>query len=141
MISLAPNFYLDLKRTMANLNPTMINILNWNYRGWPRDVFENALHYIIAKHHHDVLFLMDTKAMAQDSMDIISRFGYDSYHVISTLRFCGGLWLLWKRSSYEIQVVQTSDCSLHALITVQPYIQILFTGLYAHPHRPLWNEL
>lgn len=64
--------------------------------------------------------------------------------IYQTLKLLQRVWLLWYQSIYDIHVIQTSTKAIHALITVQRYVRMLFSGLYAYSHHylrsPFWNE-
>ncbi|GKU91977.1 hypothetical protein SLEP1_g5773 [Rubroshorea leprosula] len=76
-----------------------------------------------------------------DSPDLpfMSRLGYDKQHRVHSLGRAGGLWLFWKSSLVDLEVLSSNNQAIHGFVK-QQRLSFFITFAYAQPHTVMKNE-
>lgn len=82
-----------------------------------------------------------------DRRDIVLKKSiFDSYFYVDAIGFSGGIWILWFKDIWKVDVLACSDFFIHCNITeCKTKKNFLFTVVYGSPNASrrgiLWNEL
>lgn len=93
-----------------------MRILVWNSRGssWP-GFLSQALYYANSL-RLDVLCLLDTRTSCDGAKKIVDKLPFDDYYSIPAIGLSGGLILLWKTSSFQIDVISVHSHFIHCSV-------------------------
>lgn len=123
----------------------MDNILFWNARGAGGDDFKSAIKDYVKMNSVDFLIICEPKVQFSKAKDHLLKIRFTDFEIVEAMGFFGGLWLLWNKLKYQIEVMDSNSQSITVKISwkgVQPW---LLTGLYARPcarvRQELWNYL
>lgn len=84
------------------------------------------------RYNSDVLALFETHAGGDRARHICQGLGFDSSIKVDAIGQSGGIWLLWRSSIGDVDIVQTSDQFIHAKMTKDTEILHLIV-VYAAP--------
>ena len=84
-----------------NLSLSM-NIIVWNSRGVLKPNFQNHVRKLARIHSPTILVIMETKLSGARAKEITDRLPFDGIIHTETVRFTGGLWLLWNSDLVEV---------------------------------------
>lgn len=110
-----------------------MRVLVWNSRGssWP-GFLSQALFYANSL-RLDILCLLDTKT-TDGAQKIADKLPFDDFYSVPAIGQSGGLILLWKTSSFKLDVISVYSrfihCSLCDCGSMQKW---LMTFVYAYP--------
>lgn len=115
-----------------------MNILAWNCRGDLKPTFQN--------HDSAIMIVMETHIGCDRNKDITDRLPFDGAIRMNTIRFAGGLWLLWNSDRVQVTQLALSKQKIHVLVKVHPSnFKFICSAVYAslrfHERCILWNNL
>ncbi|GLT94242.1 hypothetical protein SLE2022_119940 [Rubroshorea leprosula] len=67
------------------------------------------------------------------------KFGFDKQHMVHSFGRAGGLWLFWKSSSLDLEVIVSTTQTIHCSINGQR-TSFSITFVYVQPHSTMKNE-
>ena len=96
----------------ATMNPSQVevpigqfvqmNILMWNCRGALNLDFKRRIFEIAVNHRLSIMVITKTRGGGDRAKDIISGLPFDGFITIDTIRYAGGLWVLWNKEDVDI---------------------------------------
>ncbi|CAN1822966.1 hypothetical protein LINPERHAP1_LOCUS30173 [Linum perenne] len=95
--------------------------------------FLAALRAYVAKHKPTVVFIFEPKISGVKAALIIRRLGFDSHVRVDAIGFAGGIWVLWKAASIDIQILSSSSQFIHMQASIQHQPDFLMTAVYGSP--------
>ncbi|GKU93401.1 hypothetical protein SLEP1_g6995 [Rubroshorea leprosula] len=121
-------------------NDSAIMIVTWNSRGVRHAPFRRECKELIKMQKPEIICFLETKAKV-DSPDLrfMLRFGYDQQYRVHSLGRAGGLWLFWKSSLVDLEVLSSTNQAIHCLVRQQRLL-FLTTFVYVQPHTAMKNE-
>ena len=127
-------------------NSFSMKILNWNCRGVLNPRFIRTFNNLMDAHTPDVVILSETRLDGDRAHNVISKLPFDNWHTTETLGFAGGLWLLWRTDLVEVQILNSTEQEIHALVRPLSSNSFwLLSAVYASPRiaerRWLWDNL
>ncbi|XP_021826248.1 uncharacterized protein LOC110767113 [Prunus avium] len=100
---------------------------------------------LIHNHHVDILFLCEPRISSKKAIDTVKSLGFPCYEIVDSVGFSGGLWLLWKDTNVNIEILGSTDQSITTCVTSPGKTPWLLTTIYASPCGPkrekLWEYL
>ena len=122
-----------------------MKVISWNCRGVGNSRFRRACKDVLRHHRPDAICLLETKASAAlSSLPFMIRLGFDKNYQIPSAGFAGGLWLFWQSNSVQIDILCSTNQSIHCSL-MQGAQQLLLSFVYARPNprlkAMLWRDL
>ena len=106
--------------------------------------FWRAIRYMLKKHETDVLALFETHSEGDRAGRIYQCLGLENSFRMDAVGQSGGLWLLWRTSVGQVEILRSSTQFIHARIVNGDEIMNLVV-VYAAPtvtrRSGLWEEL
>ena len=131
----------------SSTNPFVImNVLIWNCRGALKPFFRQTVLDLVNWHHPIIMVITETRLSGVRAKGIMASLSFDGAVCSDTIRFAGGIWLLWRTDLVNVEVLSTTKQEIHALIRVssQSFSWIL-SAIYASPRLRerliLWDNL
>lgn len=87
----------------------MLNCILWNCRGANKPNLRRSIRYIIKKFDMDILALFETHAGGDRASRICRNLGFENSFRVDAIGQSGGLWLLWKTSVGEVEVLASTN--------------------------------
>ena len=116
----------------------------WNCRGANKTNFRRSIRFLLKKFPTDILAIFETDAGGDKAGQICQRLGFESSYRVDAVGQSGGLWLLWKSEIGEVEIVESSDQFIHAVI-VNGEERVNLVVVYAAPtasrRSGLWEPL
>lgn len=72
----------------------MLNILTWNVRGAGDRIFPFLIRDLKARHHVDILVVVETRISGQKANKVMEKLGFPCYDFVHAEGFSGGIWVL-----------------------------------------------
>ncbi|CAL8168159.1 unnamed protein product [Prunus armeniaca] len=120
-------------------------IICWNVRGAACTKFRPTVMELIRNHHVDILVLCEPRISGKKAADTMKSLGFPCYEIVDSISFSGGLWLLWKDTNVNIEIIGTTDQSITTCVTSPGKSPWLLTTIYVSPCGPkqekLWEYL
>ena len=122
-----------------------MKLLSWNCRGVGNCRFRRSCKELLRQQRSDAFCLLETKTSSDlPSMAFISRLGFDKNFQIPSSGFAGGLWLFWKSNSIPLDVISSTNQSIHYSF-FQESKRVHVSFVYARPNPRLktllWRDL
>lgn len=86
----------------------MMNCILWNCRGANKPNFRRAIRYLLKKFQTDVLAIFETHAGGDRAQRICHGLGFENSFRVDAVGQSGGLWLLWRSSVGEVDIVEST---------------------------------
>lgn len=80
--------------------------------------FKRSIRYILKKFKTDILVLFETHAGGDRASRICQGLGFDKSFRVDAVGQSGGLWLLWRSETGEVEIVASSDLFIFAKVMV-----------------------
>jgi len=90
---------------IPNNHCSQMNILLWNCRGALNGDFKRRVFEMAMNHFPSIMVITETRVGGDRVAKIIEGLPFDSFFATDTIRYVGGLWLLWKRKEVEVFVL------------------------------------
>lgn len=90
-----------------------MNIISWNCRGTSCKGFGNMIRDMKIFHHSNFIILMETHTSGQQALGIVRKLGFDGNFVQDACGFSGGIWCLWSKLFWKVDVVRSSSQLVH----------------------------
>ena len=112
----------------------IMNKIIWNCRGALLPKFKKTVADLISCHNPMVMVITETRVSGYRAEEVIQGLPFDGFAMSETIGFAGGIWLLWKSSLVQAEVLSQSEQEIHALLQVHslPSSWLLST-IYASP--------
>ena len=122
-----------------------MKVISWNCRGVGNAQFRRACKDLLRNQRPDAICFLETKASSDlPSMSFMNRFGYQNNFQIPSSGFAGGLWLFWKNNSLPLDIVSSTNQSIHCSF-LQDSRRFFISFIYARPNPRmkslLWCDL
>lgn len=108
-----------------------MDIFVWNIRGGGSKNFLRT----IRVHNPSILVLVETRVNNSNADRIIRRIGYQNHYKVDTLGFSGGILFLWRGDNITVDVLSSSEQSVHAVVKRKQDCDWLISAIYASPNR------
>ena len=82
-----------------------MNILMWNCRGALNTNFKRRVLEMTVNHFPAIMVITETRVKGDRAMKIIEDLSFDGFFVTDTIRYAGGLLLLWNKDEVDISVL------------------------------------
>ncbi|KAH0972690.1 hypothetical protein GBA52_024846 [Prunus armeniaca] len=92
-------------------------IICWNVRGAACTKFRPTVMELICNHHVDILFLCEPRISRKKVANTMKSLGFPCNEIVDSISFFGGLWLLWKDTNVNIEIIGTTDQSITTCVT------------------------
>ena len=108
--------------------------------------FKRRIFEMIINHHSLIVVVTETRVRVDRVGKIIEGLPFDGYITTDTVRYAGGLWMLWKTEDVEVSHLSSTEQEIHASIKVHSSnLTWLISTIYASPRlaerQILWNNL
>ena len=122
-----------------------MKFISWNCRGVGNCRFRHSCKDLLRQQRSDVICFLETKTSSDlPSMSFITRLGFDKNFQIPSSGFAGGLWLFWKSNSVSLEVISSTNQSIHCSF-MQELKRVHVSFVYARPNPRLksllWRDL
>lgn len=111
-------------------------IICWNVRGAACTKFIPTTMELICNHHVDIFFLCEPRISGKKAADTMKLLGIPCYEIVDSISFSGGLWLLWKDTNVNIEIIGTTDQSITTCVTSPGKSPWLLTTIYVSSCGP-----
>ncbi|KAL0005724.1 hypothetical protein SO802_013285 [Lithocarpus litseifolius] len=123
-----------------------MNIIVWNSRGVLKPNFQNHVRELARIHNPAILVIMETTLGGARAKEITDRLPFDGAIHTETVRFIGGLWLLWNSNLVEFVQLANTEQEIHMEVKVPATnLSWIFFAFYASPRSVerciLWENL
>lgn len=112
------HFAVELFDRFSIPHPIM-NIIIWNCKGVFKPKFKQMVIDLINWHNPVVMVITKTKVSGYRDEEVIKGLPFDGFAMLETLGFAGGIWLLWKSSMVQVEVLSLTEQEIHVLLQVQ----------------------
>ena len=124
----------------------IMNILIWNCRGAMKPQFRQTVMDLVNWHMPLIMVITETRMSGARANEIIESLPFDGAVVANTIRFAGGIWLLWHSDLVQVDVMASTEQEIHALIRVRSQnFSWIISAIYASPmffkRCLLWDNL
>ncbi|XP_075651072.1 uncharacterized protein LOC142621645 [Castanea sativa] len=124
----------------------IMNVIIWNCRDAMNPSFQSHIRELVHNQNPAMLVVMETKVGGDKAREITDRLPFDGVVHTDTIRYAGGLWLLWNSDRVEVTLLTTTEQEIHVTVKVRnSNLDWLFTAVYASPRNAkrciLWNNL
>ena len=139
---------------MMNPNPVEVslgqfvqmNILIWNCGGALNPDFKRRIYEMAFNHNSAILVITKIRVGEDRAKRIIADLPFDGFITTETIRYAGGLWVLWKKEEANVDHLATMEQEIHATIKVcHSNLTWFISAIYASPHlaerRLAWSNL
>ncbi|GLT36563.1 hypothetical protein SLA2020_109330 [Shorea laevis] len=117
-----------------------MKIVTWNSRGVQHAPFRRECKELIKMQKPEIICFLETKAEAgSPDLRFMLRFGYDKQFRVHSHGRAGGLWLFWKSSLVDLEVLSSTNQAIHCLVRQQRLL-FLSTFVYVQPHTTMKKE-
>jgi hypothetical protein len=108
--------------------------------------FRKALLDILNINSPEMLILTETRLGGNRAEKLAKSFPFDGFLCTNTIRFAGGIWILWKTDTVDVDLLCFTEQELHVSVKVRGSNSLwLLSTIYASPHRSecriLWENL
>ncbi|KAJ4841399.1 hypothetical protein Tsubulata_048489 [Turnera subulata] len=107
--------------------------------------FRRALKEIARAHNPNILVLLETWVEFARVAPFLQALEFDGYAFVDPIGFSGGIWVLWKQNSVQVDVIANDGQFIHMNIQAPSSHPWLFTAVYASPRAAprdaLWSAL
>ncbi len=100
-------------------NEIGVNILTWNCRGVLNPCFRKALLDTLHINNPEILILTETRLGRDRAADLARSFPFDGFLCTNTIGFAGGIWILWKTATVEVDHLCSTEQELHVSVKVR----------------------
>lgn len=100
-------------------HPAM-KIIIWNSRGVLKPNFQSHIRDLVQIHDPAIMVIMETKLGGARAKEITDRLPFDGAIHTETIGYSGGLWLLWKSDSVEVEALANTEQEIHVEVKVRP---------------------
>ena len=124
----------------------IMNIITWNCRGALKPKFKQTMVDLISWHNPMVMVITETRVSGYRAEEIIQGLPFDGFAMSETIGFVGGIWLLWKSSLVQVEVLSPFEQEIHTFLQVHSLPSSwLISAIYASPKFKnrciLWDNL
>ncbi|GLT49358.1 hypothetical protein SLA2020_229210 [Shorea laevis] len=117
-----------------------MKIVTWNSRGVRHAPFRRECKELLTMQKPDIICFLETKAeVGSPDLHFMSRFGYNRQHKVHSQGRAGGLWLFWKSSLVDLEVLSSTNQAVHCFVK-QQRLSFFTTFAYVQPHITMKNE-
>uniref|UniRef100_A0A2N9HJ77 Reverse transcriptase domain-containing protein n=1 Tax=Fagus sylvatica TaxID=28930 RepID=A0A2N9HJ77_FAGSY len=117
-------------------NEVGVNILTWNCREVLNPCFRKALLDTLHINNPKILILTETKLGGDRAAELAQSFPFDGFLCTNTIGFAGGIWILWKTATLEVDHLCSTEQELHVSVKVRGSNSLwLLSAIYASPRR------
>ncbi|XP_025702516.1 uncharacterized protein [Arachis hypogaea] len=117
----------------------------WNCRGAASESFSHTFLEIVRINKPDIVILLETRCSGEKARKIISKSGFDFYHIEEAVGFSGGIWVMWKDPNIVISILKSKTQYVHMNVKKDFDEDWFLTAVYASPRevnrRELWNDI
>ena len=97
-------------------------------------------------HCPSIMVITKTRVGGDRAEDIINGLPFDGFITTDTIRYAGGLWVLWNKDDGDISLLASMEQEIHATVKVcASNLSWLFTAIYVSPRiakrRILWSNI
>lgn len=123
----------------------MDNMLIWNCRGAGNKRFPGLIKDYTRIYKLGFLAVLEPRISGIRADRVIEKLGYDGIAREEAVGFAGGIWCLWKKNKFSIDVISSSKYCI--LLKISPHSRTpwLLSVVYGSPQErfreDLWNEL
>ena len=96
-----------------------MNVIIWNCRGALKPTFQGHVRELIRNQNPAILIMMETKVGGERAREISDRFPFDGGIHTNTIRYAGGLWMLWNSDRVEVNLLSNTKQEIHAVVKVR----------------------
>ncbi|XP_016195052.1 uncharacterized protein LOC107636029 [Arachis ipaensis] len=117
----------------------------WNCRGAASESFSRTFLEIVRINKPDIVILLETRCSGEKARKIISKSGFEFYHIEEAVGFSGGIWVMWKDPNIVISILKSKTQYVHMNVKKDYDEDWFLTAVYASPRevnrRELWNDI
>lgn len=95
-----------------SLCEVIMNCMLWNCWGANKSIFRRSIRYMLKKFDTEVLALFETHAGGgggEKAGRICQKLGFENAYRVDATGQSGGLWVLWKSSVGEVDIVVSTS--------------------------------
>ena len=105
-----------------NPNCSSMKLIAWNCQGARSFAFRNHAHEIYRRHRPQILIIVEPRIAEKRAQVVIDNLPYSRSQRVDLVGFSGDIWMLWNEcSQFRVEILTTSDYSIHALVKVPPF--------------------
>ena len=124
----------------------LMKIIIWNCRGVLKPSFQNRVRELVQNHNPAILVVMETRVGGERAREITNRLPFDGAVHTDTIRYAGGLWVLWNSNRVDISQLSNTEQEVHIAIKVRfSNASWLLSVMYASPRgakrQVMWSNL
>ena len=90
-----------------------MNVIFCNCRAVVAKSFPGLIRELQVKYRVDVVLLFETRCGGMKGKKIISKMRFNGSYVVDPQGFSGGLWVLWRDVSCAVNIIGSSEQSIH----------------------------
>jgi exonuclease III len=124
-----------------------MNFLIWNVRGLNHPSKQKEVVSIIKRHKISLICLIETRVKENKANKVRTCIVPDWKYVFNYEKhFLGRIWICWKKSDYEVSVLDKSDQSINCSIMALPsymcwFHSFVYGANQGVDRKLLWNNL
>ena len=122
-----------------------MNIIIWNCRGVSGKGFASLVKDLTFRHKVSFLCLLETHIGGEKAKKIVKRFNFDSCYIMDRVGFGGGIWCMWNKEVWQVDVVSSHIQYVHMKVKFEQNDPWFLTIVYGSPQpatrRDLWEGL
>ena len=89
---------------------------------------------ISARYRTHLLVLMETHISGEKAKNLISKFGFDGYHVQDGEGSSSGIWVMWRLQMWKVDVIESWRQYIHMKVRFSNDRFWFLMAIYASPH-------
>lgn len=101
----------------------MDNILFWNARGAGGDDFRSAISDLVRMNNIDFLIICEPRVQFSKAKRHLLQQGFNDFEVVEAAGFSGGIWMVWKNTSFKVDVVDSVPQAITVKISINIGVQ------------------
>ncbi|XP_061343759.1 uncharacterized protein LOC133289777 [Gastrolobium bilobum] len=122
-----------------------MNGLVWNCRGAAKKPFKSTLRNFTKKYKVGLAAILEPIISGAISLRRINQLGFKSYLIEDAIGYMGGIWLLWNKDQFSIELIEKSNQLIHVNYFDSNGMNFVLTVVYASPReevrQDLWKDL
>ena len=93
-----------------------MKIIVWNCCGALSPNFGSNVEDLVRDHSPTMMIVTETRVGGDRARAIMDRLSFDGAIHVDTVRYAGGIWLIWNSEEVEVTHLSSTEQEFHALV-------------------------
>lgn len=119
----------------------MVKLLSWNCHRAARKSFVRQARDLISSHSPTILIIVEPRISGRKAERVVAKLGFDSWVCSDSEGYAGGVWVLWRNDSIQLDIFGVSTQAICAFARSGLSETWLLTAVYASPNAAIRWQL